>query len=67
MISKIQIEDVYKKIEQYLIHTPLHYSPILSNISGAEVYFKLENLQVSGSFKLRGVRSQNQRGATWNY
>lgn len=58
MISKSQIKDVYKKIEKDLIHTPLHYSPVLSNISGAEVYFKLEYLQISGSFKLRGVLSK---------
>ncbi len=58
MIKRDQIEDVYKKIRKDLIHTPLHYSPVLSKISGAEVYFKLEYLQVSGSFKLRGILSK---------
>jgi threonine dehydratase len=35
--------------------TPLDYSPYFSNQSGADVYVKLENLQHTGSFKLRGA------------
>ena len=35
--------------------TPLDYSPYFSEKSGANVYLKLENLQHTGSFKLRGA------------
>ncbi len=35
--------------------TPLVYSRTLSRLSGGEVYLKLENLQTTGSFKLRGA------------
>jgi threonine dehydratase len=35
--------------------TPLDYSPYFSELSGANVYLKLENLQYTGSFKLRGA------------
>ena len=35
--------------------TPLDHSPRFSERTGAEVYFKLENLQYTGSFKLRGA------------
>jgi threonine dehydratase len=35
--------------------TPLEYSSYYSDISGAEVWLKLENLQVTGSFKARGA------------
>lgn len=35
--------------------TPMIYSQALSNMSGAEVYLKLENLQITGSFKSRGA------------
>lgn len=35
-------------------HTPLQHAPGLSRQTGAEVFLKLENLQVTGSFKLRG-------------
>lgn len=35
--------------------TPLIYSPKLSEITGASIYLKLENLQPSYSFKYRGI------------
>jgi threonine dehydratase len=39
----------------YIRETPLDYSPYFSELSGANVYLKLENLQHTGSFKLRGA------------
>ncbi len=38
--------------------TPLDYSPQFSAETGAEVWFKLENLQHTGSFKLRGAANR---------
>lgn len=38
--------------------TPLEYSPQFSAVSGANVWFKLENLQYTGSFKLRGAANR---------
>jgi threonine dehydratase len=38
-----------------VLHTPLVYSRTLSRASGREVFLKLENLQTTGSFKLRGA------------
>ena len=38
--------------------TPLLHSPALSEITGGEVYLKLENLQHTGSFKLRGASNR---------
>ena len=35
--------------------TPVEYSHLLSEASGADVYLKLENFQATGSFKLRGA------------
>jgi len=35
--------------------TPLDHSPYFSELTGADVYLKLENLQYTGSFKLRGA------------
>lgn len=35
--------------------TPLVHSAVFSDAAGAEVYFKLENRQPTGSFKLRGA------------
>lgn len=49
------------------LHTPTLHSPPLSALLGTEVWLKLENLQPSGSFKLRGVglacRRAVERGA----
>ncbi|UZR93520.1 threonine/serine dehydratase [Chondrinema litorale] len=44
-----------KRIKKYVFETPLEYSAFLSKLTGAEVYLKLENLQLSGSFKIRGA------------
>ena len=44
-----------RRIRKHIRKTPLERSLVLSRISGGDVYLKLENLQVSGSFKVRGV------------
>lgn len=36
-------------------HTPLERSPLLSEMLGVPVFCKLENLQITGSFKVRGA------------
>ncbi len=55
MITVSDIEKAYQKIKENLIKTPLVFSPELSRISGANVYLKMEHLQHTGSFKIRGV------------
>lgn len=37
--------------------TPMLYSPILSSLCDCNVYLKCENLQTTGSFKIRGATS----------
>ena len=49
------IEAAKERISGAVVHTPLIQSPTLSRISGREVHLKLENLQTTGSFKLRGA------------
>ena len=43
------------RIAEYVRETPLEYSPYFSEQCGANVYLKLENQQLTGSFKLRGA------------
>lgn len=43
------------RIVPHIRETPLDHSPFFSQQSGCNVYLKLENLQHSGSFKLRGA------------
>ena len=59
----ITIEDIRKAHEsiRHLVHkTPLIRSHSLSAMSGAEVYLKAENLQKTGSFKVRGALNRIQ-------
>lgn len=55
MIDLKDIENAYKNIRNDIKDTPLVYSEKLSEISGASVYLKMEHLQKTGSFKIRGV------------
>ena len=43
------------RISDYVRETPLDYSRFFSELTGANVYLKLENLQHTASFKLRGA------------
>ena len=52
------IQDAYQRISSHIRRTPLEYDLQLSQLTGAEVYLKLENWQLSGSFKLRGVMNK---------
>lgn len=48
-------EAAASRIAGLIRETPLDFSPRFSAETGAEVWFKLENLQYTGSFKLRGA------------
>ncbi len=43
------------RIAPHIRETPLDHSPFFSELTGANVFLKLENLQHTGSFKLRGA------------
>jgi threonine dehydratase len=47
-----------KRIRPYIRETILEYSPYYSRLVEANVHFKLENLQHTGSFKLRGAMNK---------
>jgi threonine dehydratase len=50
-----EIRAAEKRIRPIVRETPVDYSHALSAYSGAEVWLKLEHLQHTGSFKLRGA------------
>tara|TARA_Y100001970_G_scaffold24931_1_gene29785 strand:+ start:2796 stop:3749 length:954 start_codon:yes stop_codon:yes gene_type:complete len=52
------IEQVYKRSNSHIRHTPLEHSPYLSNLASANVFLKLDNIQKTGSFKFRGAISK---------
>jgi len=49
------VEQASARIQPYLRLTPVEYSYYLSHISQNHVYLKLENFQLTGSFKIRGA------------
>lgn len=49
------IQKAYDNIRAFIHRTPLIYSNSFSRLTGAEVYLKAENLQKTGSFKVRGA------------
>ena len=55
MVSLQDIRAAAAKIAGSVERTPLVHSRTLSNLTGAEVYLKLENLQFTASFKERGA------------
>lgn len=49
------IQSAKYRISKYVKSTPLYYSVYFSRISGHHVYLKLENLQNTEEFKIRGA------------
>ena len=57
-ITLQDIKDAHARIKPYVMRTPLIPSRTLSEKCGAQVLLKLENLQPTGSFKLRGATNR---------
>ncbi len=54
----MELRDIYtahRRISRFVRETPLEPSPFLSDLCGGEVWLKLENQQITGSFKARGA------------
>jgi threonine dehydratase len=58
MISLADIQAAESRIFSHIIHTPIVHSPTISEMTGANVYLKLETLQKAGSFKVRGATNK---------
>ncbi|MDU9032981.1 hydroxyectoine utilization dehydratase EutB [Pseudomonas corrugata] len=57
-MAVLQLQDIYlarQRIGALVRCTPMEHSPSLSRLVGVAVYLKLESLQITGSFKLRGA------------
>jgi threonine dehydratase len=50
-----RIRAAYGRIGADIVHTPIEFSPVLSDRTGARVFIKWECDQTTGSFKLRGA------------
>ena len=54
-IKKLDLIDCHNRIKPFIHNTPVLTSSYINEISGAEVYFKCENFQKMGAFKMRGA------------
>jgi threonine dehydratase len=57
----VTIGDVYaarRRMGRWVRRTPFEHSPLLSALTGGEVWLKLENRQLTGSFKIRGASNK---------
>ena len=55
MITLKDIKEAKVNLEGIILQTPLAYAPILSKELNAQIYLKEDNLQLTGSFKIRGA------------
>ena len=70
MISKKDLSSVHDCIKPYIHKTPVLTSRLLDEMSGASLFFKCENFQRMGAFKMRGAanailnlpKEQQQKG-----
>ncbi len=51
----IDVFGAKKRIEKIVKKTPLAYSDYFTKLTGNKVFLKLEDLQITGSFKIRGA------------
>jgi threonine dehydratase len=58
MIPSINSKEAHDRIQTYTRETPLEFSQVLSREADCQAYLKLENFQVTGSFKLRGAANK---------
>lgn len=50
-----EVERAGIRLKKVILRTPIIYSEALSRLTGKEIFLKLENLQTTGSFKIRGA------------
>ena len=55
MLDVAAVLEARQRVMEVARRTPLDYSHTFSDRTGAELYLKLENLQRTGSFKIRGA------------
>ncbi|HEU4730810.1 MAG TPA: pyridoxal-phosphate dependent enzyme [Kofleriaceae bacterium] len=49
------VRDARRALDGHIRRTPIEPSPALSGVAGVPVFLKLESLQLTGSFKIRGA------------
>jgi threonine dehydratase len=58
MLTIDLIKEAAARIRNYIHHTPVLTSRAFNDVTGREVFFKCENLQRAGAFKIRGATNK---------
>lgn len=53
--TKQEVEEACRRVKPHVHNTPILKSSYINELSGAEVFFKCENFQKMGAFKMRGA------------
>jgi threonine dehydratase len=61
MLTIEDIKAARERIKEQIIRTPCTYSSTLSEMVDCKVYLKLENLQLTGAYKVRGALNRLSR------
>ena len=54
-ITLASVLQARERINGFIVNSPCRYSPELSQMTGGEIYLKLDNVQRTGAFKERGA------------
>nr|WP_320119629.1 pyridoxal-phosphate dependent enzyme [uncultured Marinifilum sp.] len=54
-ITKENLQETQQRIKPFVHRTPIMSSQLINEIAGVEIYFKCENFQKMGAFKMRGA------------
>ncbi|MCZ4694891.1 pyridoxal-phosphate dependent enzyme [Ancylomarina euxinus] len=54
-ITLKDLKETHQRIKPYIHNTPVLSSSLINEIAGAQLYFKCENFQKMGAFKMRGA------------
>ena len=55
MLTLEKFEEAYEEVRKITSETKLVYSEYFSDMTGNKVYFKPENMQYTGAYKVRGA------------
>ena len=54
-MNKQALLDTHRRIKPYIHNTPVLSSSLINEIAGTSIFFKCENFQKMGAFKMRGA------------
>ena len=54
-MQNLNVKEAYDRIKDHIHQTPVLQSSYINKQTGADLYFKCENFQKGGSYKLRGA------------